>query len=110
MGDIINANMIISCASLITALGIIFGCIKAYFKQTDKWNGYDEQIKGIEDQIQGLRDEQLMQTHVLWATLDGLHQLGCNGDVTNRIIKPTIKYKGLLMGKLQKQAMNLKNI
>lgn len=82
MGDILNVNIIISCASLITALGIIFGCIKAYFKQTDKWNGYDIQIKGIEDQIQDLRDEQLMQTHVLWATLDGLHQLGCNGEVT----------------------------
>lgn len=82
MSFTVDVNTIISCASLITALGIIFGCVKAYFKQTDKWNGYDEQIKNIEEQIQGLRDEQLMQTHVLWATLEGLHQLGCNGEVT----------------------------
>lgn len=82
MSATLDANLIISAASLITAIGVILGCIKAYFKQTDKWNGYDTQIKGIEDQIQGLRDEQLMQTHVLWATLDGLHQLGCNGEVT----------------------------
>ena len=86
MDDMLNTNIvisiIISTASLMTAIGIIIGCLRAAFKQTDKWNGYDEQIKNIEEQIQGLRDEQLMQTHVLWATLEGLHQLGCNGEVT----------------------------
>lgn len=76
-----DANIIISCASLITSLGVIIGCLKVYFKRTEKWDSYDDQIKSIEDQIQGLRDEQYMQTHVLWAALDGLHQLGCNGEV-----------------------------
>ena len=82
MDSMLDFNIIISVASLITAIGIIYGCIKAYVKQIEKWNAYDDQIKSIEIQIQGLRDEQYMQTHVLWAALDGLHQLGCNGEVT----------------------------
>ena len=59
-----------------------FLSVKSYFKQIDKWNGYDKEIKSINTDIQGLRNEQYMQTRVLFAVLDGLHQLSCNGKVT----------------------------
>ena len=78
----INANTIIGAAGFLTALGVLVGFIKSYVKQINKWNGYDEQIGSINDDIKGLRNEQYMQTRVLMATLDGLHQLGCNGKVT----------------------------
>lgn len=82
MEFVINANTIIGFAGLITAIGVVIGVIRNYFKQVDKWNSYDKQICDVSQEIQGLRTEQYVQTKVLLATLDGLHQLGCNGKVT----------------------------
>lgn len=71
----INADTIIGFVALIGALGVIIGLVKNYIHQIDKWNNYDAQINDI-------KNEQKMQTRVLLAVLDGLHQQGCNGDVT----------------------------
>lgn len=43
--------------------------------QVQKWDEYDAQIKVI-------RKEQCLITYCMMATLDGLHQLGANGEVT----------------------------
>lgn len=83
MEVVINANTIIGIAGLVSAIGVLIGLIRNYFKQIDKWNGYDETITNIGSDIQTLRDEQYVQTKVLQATLDGLKQLGCNGKVTD---------------------------
>lgn len=79
--DII-VKVIITLASLLTAAGVIFGVIKPLITALKKWNGYDQQITDISNDIQTLRTEQYVQTRVMLATLDGLHQLGCNGKVT----------------------------
>lgn len=79
--DII-VKVIITLASLLTAAGVIFGVIKPLITVLKKWNGYDQQITDISNDIQTLRTEQYVQTRVMLATLDGLHQLGCNGKVT----------------------------
>lgn len=79
--DII-VKVIITLASLLTAAGVIFGVIKPLITALKKWNGYDQQITDISNELQTLRTEQYVQTRVMLATLDGLHQLGCNGKVT----------------------------
>lgn len=43
--------------------------------QIQKWEEYDKQIKDI-------KHEQCLITYCMMATLDGLHQLGANGQVT----------------------------
>lgn len=82
MEILINSNTIIGFAGCITAIGVLIGLVRNYFKQIDKWNGYDKDIHSINTQMQDLRNEQYMQTKVLFAVLDGLHQLNCNGEVT----------------------------
>lgn len=43
--------------------------------QKQKWDEYDKQIKEV-------KAEQCLLTYCMMATLDGLHQLGANGKVT----------------------------
>lgn len=93
MSFVVNANTVIGMAGLITAIGVLLGSLVKGYQQIDKWNGYDKKIAEIKDEvkathsetkeeIKALKAEQYIQTKVLWATLDGLHQLGCNGKVT----------------------------
>lgn len=42
----------------------------------------DENQIDVEEKIQEVRAEQEILTECMYATLDGLHQLGCNGKVT----------------------------
>lgn len=78
----LNINAIIGLAGLVTALSVLIGVIRNWFKQKDKWDGYDEKIQGINDSVQALRNEQYVQIMTLYAVLDGLKQLNCNGKVT----------------------------
>lgn len=96
----LNINDLIQ---LITMLGIVWGGYKVIKEildlnnvkhdQMQKWDGYDTQIAEVKSQIsdlsletnakiQQVQAEQCMQTFVLEAVLDGLHQLNCNGKVT----------------------------
>lgn len=50
--------------------------------QRQKWDSYDTEIAGINTKLQELNAEQCMLTYCMMATLDGLHQLGANGKVT----------------------------
>lgn len=43
--------------------------------KVQKWDDYD-------GKLQQIQAEQCMLTYCMMATLDGLHQLGCNGKVT----------------------------
>lgn len=78
----ITTSMIIEFAALISAISVIVVVIKNYAKQIEKWNSYDKKIEDTNNQVKGLKSEQYMQTKVLLAVLDGLHQQGCNGKVT----------------------------
>lgn len=65
---------IITFASLITALGVIFGVV---FK-VHKW--YLKQKK-LEEEIKQMKEEDTLICYALSACLDGLQQLGCNHTV-----------------------------
>lgn len=65
---------IITFASLITALGVIFGVV---FK-AHKW--YLKQKK-LEEEIKQMKEENTLICYALSACLDGLQQLGCNHTV-----------------------------
>jgi hypothetical protein len=78
----LNVNAIIGLAGLVTALSVLIGVIRNWFKQKDKWDGYDEKIQDINESVQAMRDEQYVQIMTLYAVLDGLKQLNCNGKVT----------------------------
>ena len=49
---------------------------------TDINKKIDENQIDVEAKIQEVRAEQEILTECMYATLDGLHQLGCNGKVT----------------------------
>lgn len=53
----------------------IIGRINTKHDQVQKWEEYDKEIKSI-------KSEQCILTQCMFATLDGLHQLGANGEVT----------------------------
>lgn len=101
-----DASVTITINELVKAIGIlvaIWGGYKVILEivskinerhdQRQKWDGYDKQIEEVKAsiaelsadtnaKIQQIQAEQCMQTYVLEAVLDGLHQLNCNGKVT----------------------------
>ena len=90
---VLEINTIVAVAKLITSLGVIAALLWNIFRQYQKWESYDKKItdtnKRIDDlqtevgaKMQQIQAEQCMQTYVLQAVLDGLHQLNCNGEVT----------------------------
>lgn len=91
---ILDINVVIqSAATLIGALGIIF----AFFKSVEKYlnrpkenkenmdkfkTETEKRMDKIESEIKGIKKEQCVQTECLMAIMDGLKQLGANGEVT----------------------------
>ena len=67
-------------AATITALGVIFGAIFAVHKWFLKQEKQDKDIKAI-------KEEQTVLTQGILACLQGLHEQGCNGPVTDAIDK-----------------------
>ena len=79
----VDTNTIITTASLITAIVVIFSAIFAVYKWYLKQNRQDEDIQKI-------KDEQCLLTYGILACLDGLQQLGANHsvpEVRNKIEK-----------------------
>ena len=79
----IDTNTIVAAASVITALTVIFSIIFAIYKWYLRQNQQDKEIKQV-------KDEQCMICYGLLACLNGLKQLGANGQVTeahNRLEK-----------------------
>lgn len=75
-------STIITLASLVTAVGVVFGAIFKIHKWFLKQEKQDEEIKKIKEvDIPHLKDElRVICTGVL-ACLDGLEQQGCNHSV-----------------------------
>lgn len=71
-------NIIITVASVITALGIILGVVFTCFKWFLKREKNDFDIKSI-------KEEQSILTKGVLACLKGLKEQGCNGPVTEAI-------------------------
>lgn len=68
-------QIIITIASLITALGVIFGMIFAAYRWYLKQEKQDKDIKSI-------KEEQTLLTYGVLACLKGLKEQGCDGPVT----------------------------
>ena len=71
----VAVNLIVTVASVITALGVIFGVIFAVYRWYLKQNKQDEDIKAI-------KEEQTLLTYGVLACLKGLKEQGCDGPVT----------------------------
>lgn len=71
-------STIITIASVITALGVIFGVIFAVYRWYLKQEKQDEDIKAI-------KEEQTLLTYGVLACLKGLKEQGCDGPVTTAI-------------------------
>lgn len=71
-------QIIITIASIITALGVIFGMILAVYRWYLKQEKQDKDIKSI-------KDEQTLLTYGVLACLKGLKEQGCDGPVTTAI-------------------------
>lgn len=89
----INVDVIIKIAAVLTALGVIGNLAWKIFERYHKIKSYDSKIAAVESKIaelqadtqtkmQQIQAEQCMQTYVLQAVLEGLHQQGCNGPVS----------------------------
>ena len=71
-------QIIITIASIITALGVIFGAVFAFHNWLLKREKNDTDIKAI-------KEEQSILTKGVLACLKGLKEQGCNGTVTEAI-------------------------
>lgn len=72
------AQTIITIASVITALGVIFGAVFAFHNWLLKREKNNTDIKSI-------KEEQSILTKGVLACLKGLKEQGCNGPVTEAI-------------------------
>lgn len=71
-------QIIITIASIVTALGVIFGVIFAVYRWYLKQEKQDKDIKSI-------KEEQTLLTYGVLACLKGLKEQGCDGPVTTAI-------------------------
>jgi hypothetical protein len=73
-----SAQLVLLIASVITALGVIFGAVFAFHIWLLKREKNDTDIKAI-------KEEQSILTKGVLACLKGLKEQGCNGPVTEAI-------------------------
>lgn len=82
----IDADTIIKTASVLGALGAIFAIVIAvikWFQKQEKQSVDIEDLRKKESEdIQSLKEEQCLMSFAMFACLDGLKQLNCNGKVT----------------------------
>ena len=69
---------IITIASVLTALGVIFGMVFVVYRWYLKQEKQDKDIKAI-------KEEQTLLTYGVLACLKGLKEQGCDGPVTTAI-------------------------
>lgn len=72
------ASIIVTIASVITALGVILGAVFTAYRWFLKNERQEESIKEI-------KEEQSILTKGVLACLKGLKEQGCNGPVTDAI-------------------------
>lgn len=78
--DIIKLAEIIGAVSLI--LSVIIGGYKLYDKLIDRMDKLERKVNGLEAELTRVKKEDTIVIYALRACLDGLHQKGCNGEVT----------------------------
>lgn len=68
--------------AIISAIGVIGGVFMKLHKMLNRFEHIEKHETEIDKKLADFESEQCMQTYVLQAVLDGLHQLGCNGKTT----------------------------
>lgn len=76
----VDVNTIITVASVISALVVIFSAVFAVYRWYLNQNRQDAEIEKM-------KAEQCLLTYGILACLKGLKEQGCNGPVTEAIIK-----------------------
>ena len=83
--DIIKIAEIIGAFSMV--LGVIIGGYKLYDKLLDRLDRVEQRVASLEQENRSIKKENTLVIYALGACLDGLHQQGCNGKVTEAIDK-----------------------
>ena len=83
--DIIKLAEIVGACSIV--LGAIIGGYKLYDKLIDKLSELEKRVDLLEKDNKRIKAESALIIYALGACLDGLHQKGCNGKVTEAIEK-----------------------
>lgn len=81
--DIIQLAEIIGAVMLI--LTAIIGGYKLYDKLLDRVDKLESKVDDLEAELNRVKKEDALVIYALRACLDGLHQKGCNGRVTEAI-------------------------
>lgn len=76
----INTNAIVTTASVVSALVVIFSAIFAVYRWYLRQNQQDKEIENM-------KAEQCLLTYGILACLKGLQEQGCNGPVTEAVNK-----------------------
>ncbi len=74
----IETNTIITAASVISALAVIFSAVFTVYRWYLRQNQQDKEIENI-------KAEQCLLTYGILACLKGLQEKGCNGPVTEAV-------------------------
>lgn len=83
--DIVKAAEILGASSVL--LGFIIGAYKLYDKLVDRLVELERRVLALEKENNSIKKENALVIYALGACLDGLHQQGCNGKVTEAINK-----------------------
>ena len=83
--DIIKLAEIIGAFSVV--LGVIIGGYKLYDKLLDRLDRVEQRVASLEQENRSIKKENTLVIYALGACLDGLHQQGCNGKVTEAMEK-----------------------
>lgn len=83
--DIIKLAEIIGACSVI--LGVVIGGYKMYDKLIDRLGELEKRVSALEQENRSIKKENTLVIYALGACLDGLHQQGCNGKVTEAMDK-----------------------
>lgn len=85
-GILLTLGTIAAIVAGITAIYAVVKWINANHDRCQKWDSYEMKIEelqtDINEKLQQIRTEQYVLTDCMSAVLDGLHQLNCNGKVT----------------------------
>ena len=79
------SDLIIKAGAVLSALAVIVGAFAAIFRLIEKNKKETERNKKQDCDIAKMKKEQTLLVYALRGCLDGLHQLGCNGRVTDSI-------------------------
>ncbi len=78
---------IIRIAQIVGAVTVILSAVLGGYKLYDKLVELERRVTSLEKENHGIKKENALVIYALGACLDGLHQQGCNGKVTEAMEK-----------------------